>query len=101
MTDERREGAAQGAREERTHVFEAINETLKEFYVGLSPVEVTLEELQRRHRDEVPAPIAHWQPDHRISYRCVESGIPRNDGLAFVGSYAMTVSQIGWTVITD
>ena len=101
MSDDRPEGAALGPREERTHVFEAINETLKEFYIGLTSVEVTVEELQRRHRDAAPAPISHWQPDHRISYRRVESGLPRNDGHAFVGSYAMTVSRVGWTVITD
>ena len=79
-------------------VYEAINETLKELFVGLT--ELPLDQLQARHKSAFPAAIAHWKLDtERIIYREVETDLP--DAKAFVESYALNMQKNDWKSITE
>ncbi|MBI5883351.1 MAG: hypothetical protein HZB91_09640 [Elusimicrobia bacterium] len=78
-------------------VFEAVNATLKEFYIGVSPL--AFDEVERRLRERPPEPISHWRSDQDISYRCVEPELGLKQSAAFLEVYADTISKIGWKAI--
>lgn len=79
-------------------VYEAINETLKELFVGLT--KLPMNQLEARHKSGLPAAIAHWNPGvHRIIYREVEPDLA--DPKAFVAGYAKNMEKNGWTSITE
>lgn len=79
-------------------VYEAINETLKELFVGMT--ELTLDQVQARHQNGLPASIAHWKLGaQRIRYREVEPDLP--DAKAFIDGYARTMQKSGWKSITE
>ncbi len=86
------------AQEQRV-VFEAVNDTLKEFFVGISPVPLTADEIADQHRQSPPAAIAHWKPEHQVWYRCVDAGLSAADSEAFVSSYTRRLTQPGWKAV--
>lgn len=85
----------------RTTVFEAVNRTLKEIFVGLCSEPVTLLEIERRMQEARPPAVGHWQSGQDISCRCVEADLTEPDGRAFLPLYARRISQDGWTVLTE
>jgi len=82
-------------------IYEAVNQTLKEIYVGMSDKPTTPNDLARQHALSLPLPINHWEPDHNISYRLVETGLPLQDARDFIHAYAVEISNVGWRVVTD
>lgn len=67
-------------------VFEAVNETLGESFVGATSLPLAV--VRERHRTQPPTSIAHWLPDHRVEYRAVESGLSAVECRDFVPAYA-------------
>lgn len=67
-------------------VFEAVNETLDESFVGATCLPLSV--IRERHRDQPPASIAHWMPDHKVYYRAVETGLSATQCEAFLPAYA-------------
>ncbi|HAH08380.1 MAG TPA: hypothetical protein DCM05_17950 [Elusimicrobia bacterium] len=82
-------------------VFEAVNATLKEIYVGAALRPTSLEEIARKHRALLPQPVNHWHPDDAIAYRVVEEALPLRDRRDFIRSYAVQIAKDGWRVIAD
>jgi len=80
-------------------VFEAVNDTLKEAYVGATSLPLSI--VERRHQENPPPELAHWGPDHAISYRCVESGLSAQETPTFLASYAHTNARFGWKTVVD
>jgi len=84
---------------EQVVVFEAVNDTLKEFFVGISFVPLTADEIASRHRESPPAAIAHWRREHRVWYRCVDPGLAAHNSQDFVRSYAQRMAQSDWKAL--
>ncbi len=80
-------------------IFEAVNESLKEFFVGISTVPLTADEIQSRHQQEPPQAIKHWKPEHQIWYRCVDPALSSAEGPAFVQSYMEKLIGSGWKAL--
>lgn len=79
-------------------VYEAINETLKELFVGLT--DLPMAQLEARHKNTLPTAIAHWKLGaEQITYREVEPDLP--DAKAFVESYALNMQKNAWKSITE
>jgi hypothetical protein len=92
---------ADEAAQQRVIVFEAANDTLREYYVGTSALPLTADEIAERHKEKPPAAIVHWQKDHQIWYRCVEAGLPAEVSQAFVRAYVEKIAQPDWKVLVD
>jgi hypothetical protein len=82
-------------------VYEAVNATLKEIYVGAVIHPAPLEEIARKHRALPPQPINHWQPGDAVTYRIVEAVLPLRDRREFIHTYAVEIAEVGWRIITD
>lgn len=80
-------------------IFEAVNDSLHESYVGMTCTPLPV--LERRHRELKPGVIAHWKAEHKIEYKLVECGLSVSVGPAFVKSYVQTSARFGWTVLVD
>jgi hypothetical protein len=81
-----------------SRVYEAINETLKELFVGLT--DLPMEQVEARHKNALPAAIAHWNLGaERIIYREIEPDL--RDAKAFVEGYALSMQKNGWKSITE
>ncbi|MBI5241110.1 MAG: hypothetical protein HY926_11605 [Elusimicrobia bacterium] len=85
--------------QEQMVVFEAVNDTLQEFYVGISLLPLTADEIASQHRESPPAAIAHWKKEHQVWYRCVDAGLSASDSQAFVRSYSQRLTQPGWKAV--
>ena len=80
-------------------VFEAVNESRREFYVGTTTLpEGDLKDLAR---SVAFRGITHWGPDEAIVYRIVESALGLDEALRFIKNYAATIQRIGWKVFTE
>lgn len=82
-------------------VFEAVNATLKEIYVGAALRPASLEEIARKHRALFPQPISHWHNEDAITYRIVEETLPLADRRDFIHTYAVRIAKVGWRVVAD
>ncbi len=80
-------------------VFEAINDTLHESFVGATSLPLSI--IERRHQEHLPESIAHWLPGQEIYYRCVESGLSAQETPTFLKSYAGTAERFGWKTVVD
>jgi hypothetical protein len=80
-------------------VFEAVNDTLHESFIGATSLPMSL--VERRHQEHRPDLVAHWEPEHRISYRCVESGLSAQEAPTFLLGYAQTATRFGWKTFVD
>ncbi|MCX5796258.1 MAG: hypothetical protein NTY77_12245 [Elusimicrobia bacterium] len=87
--------------QERVIVFEATNDTLREYYVCVSTLPLTADEIADHHKEKPPAAIVHWRKDHKIWYRCLEAGLTAADSHAFVLTYVEKLAQPGWKVLVD
>lgn len=82
-------------------IYEAVNKTLREIFVGAAEGAAVPEDLARLHEQSLPKAIGHWRPGQNIVYRIVEIGLPRHDSGAFLHAYALEVASVGWRVIAD
>lgn len=72
-------------------VFEAVNETLSELYVGST--ELSVHDLIARNAARPPAEIAHWGPEHRVDYRSLEFGLEPASARDFIVNYAAALAK--------
>ena len=93
MLDEMEDGKPAG----RVSVFEAVNETLREFFIGTTTLPGDPPALAEA---VVTRDLAHWQKDHKISCRIVETGLAFDEALKFVERHAFAAARTGWTVLT-
>lgn len=84
---------------EQVVVYEAVNDTLKEFFVGISTLPLTADEIASRHRESPPPAIAHWRAEHQVWYRCVDPGLAAADSQDFVRGYAQRMAQPDWKAL--
>lgn len=81
-------------------VYEVVNETLKELFVGAT--KSPLENLHDQHKKTPPPSISHWRfNEHRIKYREIEKEMPDADFRAFIDGYANANKKSGWKIITE
>jgi hypothetical protein len=80
-------------------VFEAVNDTLKESFVGATSLPLSI--IERRHHENPPEAMAHWEDSHIVHYRCVESGLSARETTIFLKSYANTSEKFGWKTSFD
>lgn len=78
-------------------VFEAVNETLREVFVGATDhgFDRGIDEF----RACPPRAVAHWGPGARLSFRCVECAVPDRDAERFIDGYAQSDALRGWRVL--
>jgi hypothetical protein len=79
-------------------IFEAVNETLQELFVGATSLPLAV--VQRRHRDQLPPSISHWRADHKITYHAVECGLSAKFSSDFLPAYARS-AHTGWKTFVD
>ena len=74
----------------RVAVYELLNETLREVYVGFTdqPLKTFAVHI-KKHR---PTEVKHWRNGQSLVFRCVEPGIPIDDAPSFLGRYVGTVA---------
>lgn len=82
----------------RVSVFEAVNESLREFFIGTT---ASRERLPALGGTSASPCVAHWQPEHKVSCRLVETGMAIDEALKFVEHYAESTARTGWTVLTE
>jgi hypothetical protein len=78
-------------------VFEASNDTLREYYVFMSTS--PLIEVIRGHCERPPKKIAHWRRGHSIYYIEVEILPDEETAWEFLERYVGTLERTGWTVL--
>ena len=77
------------------NVYEVVNKTLKEVYLGGS--ELPVDKLLEFHRRSPPPAIAHWDfSKHRIVYSEIEHALPQHDIGLFIESYDLSTPMPGW-----
>jgi hypothetical protein len=81
---------------DRVSVFEAINETLQEFYVGISPLPG-----DANLAGTLPTLIPHWKTGHKTACRFVASEMERAAAGQYVQSHAKSLARTGWKVLTE
>ncbi|MBI2387004.1 MAG: hypothetical protein HYV14_13510 [Elusimicrobia bacterium] len=78
-------------------VFEASNDTLKEFYLFISTQ--SLGTVVRAHCDRPPKKIAHWRKGQAIFYNEVEVLPDEAQAWEFLEKYVGTLERTGWKVL--
>lgn len=80
-------------------VYEAINDSLKEAYVGTTshPYEAVAE----RFRRDRPPGASHWHANHKVTVNVVEMSLRLNDALEFVHHYAASLEAVGWKTLRE
>lgn len=78
-------------------VYEAVNETLREMYVGLSLR--LMGEIERRLR--LKKELAHWGEEDRIVVRAIDYSLPYRDARDFVRRYEQARANSGWNVLSS
>lgn len=80
-------------------VFEASNDTLKEFYLFVSarPVDAVL----RAHCDRPPKEIGHWRKGQAIFYAEVEILPDEELAWEFLEKYVGILERTGWKVFVQ
>jgi hypothetical protein len=80
-------------------VFEAVNESLQEIFMGATSLPLAI--VERRHQERRPELVGHWSHEHRITYRAVESGLSAREAPTFLSGYAQTANRFGWKTFVD
>lgn len=79
-------------------IFEAVNDTLQEIFIGATSL--PLLSIEKRHRQEPPTPIRHWRPEHKVTYHAVETGLSAKFSADFLPAYARAAHS-GWKTFID
>ncbi|MBI3299276.1 MAG: hypothetical protein HYZ75_14000 [Elusimicrobia bacterium] len=77
-------------------VFEAVNTDLKEVYVATT--QLLSDALGKDFLARPPKAVAHWMPEHRVLFRCIEYSIAVSDAEAFIDHYSKSDILVGWKV---
>jgi hypothetical protein len=80
-------------------VFEASNDTLKEFYLFVSAR--SLGAVLRAHCARPPREIAHWRKSQAIFYAEVEIFPDEELAWEFLERYVGTLERTGWKVLVQ
>ncbi len=80
-------------------VYEAVNDTLKEAYLGIT--DQPYESVAARFRRSPPLPATHWVSDHAVSFNLVESSLRTDDARDFIVHYAASLEAVGWKTIRE
>lgn len=78
-------------------VFEASNDTLREYYVFMA--RRALKDVMRADCDRPPTEIAHWRKGQAIYYHEVETLKDEAAAWEFIEKYVGTLERTGWTVL--
>lgn len=78
-------------------VYEAVNESRREIFVGLSTFFMAEIESRLRHRPE----LAHWQETDRTRVDAIEYGIPLSVARDFVKRFETAKANQGWKVLSS
>lgn len=78
-------------------VFEASNDTLKEFYVFLSPR--PLGKVEAAHRARPPKKISHWKRGQAICYEEIRTLPDEAQAWEFIETYVVVLERTGWKVL--
>lgn len=78
-------------------VFEASNDTLKEFYVFLSPR--PLDAIAADHFTRPPKKIAHWKKGQPVFYEEVATLPDEAQAWEFIEKYVVILERTGWKVL--
>jgi hypothetical protein len=79
-------------------IFEAVNETLRESFVGATSMPLAM--VRRLYESTPPPAIAHWRPEHKVSFLPVEAGMSAQESAAFIPAYAKA-AHYGWKTYID
>jgi hypothetical protein len=82
-------------------VFEAINESLQELYVGISTLPLAMDEIAIRNNEQPPKAIGHWRQGDNIWYHCIEPSLPTKDTQNFIRTYAKKIARAHWKVLAE
>lgn len=77
-------------------VFEASNDTLREFFVFMSTR--PLEDVRTGHCARPPAKIAHWRKGQAIFYAEIEVLADEAAAWEFIEKYVSVIERTGWAV---
>ncbi len=80
-------------------VFEAVNDTVKEIYLGTTTL--LSDQLAAQFPRTPPPATAHWESRHRVFVKVVEYSIPLKDARAFIDHYADSAAAAGWKVLKE
>ncbi|MBI2387109.1 MAG: hypothetical protein HYV14_14045 [Elusimicrobia bacterium] len=80
-------------------VYEAVNDNLKEAYLGITGQ--PYDSVAARFRRSPPPPASHWDPDHAVSVNVVENSLRLDDARDFIVHYAASLEAVGWRTIRE
>lgn len=75
-------------------VFEAVNETRKEIFVGVS--DLLIDQLERAFQSSPPKSVQHWTSDDRILFRSIEYSVAAKETDDFIDAYLRNDALKGW-----
>lgn len=79
-------------------VFEVLNETRGELYVGAT---WRLKDLDDFNRMTPPRAVRHWKAGEALRFRTIEYGLPQADAPVFIERYRTSDLVKSWKVLTD
>ena len=84
-------------------VYEAVNETRKEVFLGTAgSTDFSLEHIQSSHRAVAPHVIAHWDfNSEKVLYKILEEDLHEIEVPGFLDSYMRSMLKPGWTLIVE
>lgn len=88
----------QGGAGDLVSVYEVLNETRGELYIGTT---WRLKDLEDFSRMTPPAATRHWEKGDALRFRTIENGIPNADAPAFVAAYSGSNLVSRWRVLVD
>lgn len=77
-------------------VYEAINDTKREIFVGISTRFMNDIETRLRARQE----LAHWKSTDRTRVQAIEYGMPYDAARDFLARYEHAKANAGWKVLS-
>lgn len=83
----------------RVAVFEAVNDSLKEAFLGTTAA--TLPLLSAVFAEKRPRAVSHWATKDRITLNIVEASLSENDAHDFIRHYAASLEAAGWKPLRE
>lgn len=84
-------------KDRRVTIFEAVNRTLQEVYVGMT--EEGLQRAMARHRSSPPSQISHWRADHAVEHCSVELNLAASRAEEFIAAHVRKIARPGWKIL--
>jgi hypothetical protein len=91
-------GAAETKASDPVTIYEVLNETRGELYVGWT---WRLHDLDDFKSMTKPKAVRHWNSSDTLRFKPLEKGIPRADAAAFITSYRESDLVKAWKVLSD